>query len=251
MNWLDVVRLSNCMGKYVCIAWTAESAAGFVNQKFGCCVEMALQVRVPSQNHRMTEVGKDLWRPSCPTPAQGGPLWTGCSGPCPGNLRRSPERRLHSLSGKLVPVLWHSHSTEVFPDSQKEPHVPVCAHCLLPHTGHLLEEPDSIFSSASLQVFTTYSDELSVLLLAEQSQLSQKSCCSPLTVMVALCWTLPSMSKSLLHWGGLKLDTGLRVGVQLQYPRHAVTLVTVFMPNMQGQYTYLSPLQKEGICVML
>lgn len=58
-------------------------------------------------------------------------------------------------------------------------------------------------------------------------------------------------SKSLLHWWGLELDTRLQVVVQLQCPRQAVTLLTVFMLNTQRQYTYLSLLEKEGMLVML
>lgn len=61
---------------------------------------------------------------------------------------------------------------------------------------HLLEEPGSIFSAASFQIFTTYIDEFTPelsFLLADQFWLSQESCFSPLTIMVALCWTLPSI----------------------------------------------------------
>lgn len=39
------------------------------------------RVNLYSQNHRMVEVGNDLWRSPCPTPAQAGPPTTSFPGP--------------------------------------------------------------------------------------------------------------------------------------------------------------------------
>lgn len=46
-------------------------------------------------------------------PAQAGSSGAGCPGPRPGDFGRFPDRRLRNLSGQLVPLLCHLHSTEV------------------------------------------------------------------------------------------------------------------------------------------
>lgn len=68
-----------------------------------------------SQNQRLVEVGKDLWRPSDPPPlAQTEPPTVGCPGPCLGGLRKirkisrdptAPPRLVWSVN-----LLW-MHST--------------------------------------------------------------------------------------------------------------------------------------------
>lgn len=68
------------------------------------------------EQHNMVQFGTDLQKSSDTAPsAQAGNLSIGC----PGGFWKSPRRRLHSLSGHVVPMLSHPHSTEVLPGIQK------------------------------------------------------------------------------------------------------------------------------------
>jgi len=60
-----------------------------------------------SQNHRMAEAGRDLWRSADPTSAPSGTPRADCLGPCPSSFWRSPRRRFHSFSGQPLLVLQH------------------------------------------------------------------------------------------------------------------------------------------------
>lgn len=65
-----------------------------------------------TQNHRMVEVGRDLW---CNPPAQVEPPTASCPGPWQTGFECLQYGRLHGLSGKPVLVLSHSHNKTVFP----------------------------------------------------------------------------------------------------------------------------------------
>lgn len=56
------------------------------------------RVNLYSQNHRMVEVGNDLWRSPCPTPAQAGPPTTSFPGPDQLAFEYPQGERLHTLS---------------------------------------------------------------------------------------------------------------------------------------------------------
>ena len=62
----------------------------------------------------MVEVGRNLWRPSSPTPPQAESLRADCSGPCPSGSWSSLRRKLHSLSGQPMPVLHILHIKKCF-----------------------------------------------------------------------------------------------------------------------------------------
>ena len=106
-----------------------------------------------SQNHRMVEVGKDLWRSSGPTPCS--------SRATQSQLPRTMFRRYlniakegdHNLLQQPVPGLSHPHSEKVFPDVQAEPpvfqFVPIVSG---PVAGHHCKEPGSAFFTSSLHV---------------------------------------------------------------------------------------------------
>lgn len=103
--------------------------------------------------------------PPAPTSALAGLTRAQWSGPCPGYFWKSSRRRIYSLSGKPVPVLWHPHSTEV-PHAQREPHVfqflPVVSS---PGARHHLKEPGFIFHApAPLGLLDT--DEIPRLLFS-------------------------------------------------------------------------------------
>ena len=80
-----------------------------------------------SQNHRMVEVGGDLWRSFGPTPL----LKQGHQEPLAQNHVQMTFAyvqgwRLHNLPEQPVPVLGHPHNEKVFPDVQREPPVVQC-----------------------------------------------------------------------------------------------------------------------------
>jgi len=65
----------------------------------------------------MVEVGRDLWRSSCPKMLdQSSPPTAGCPEPCPNNFCVCPRRRLHNLSGHTIPALGHPYTEKVCPD---------------------------------------------------------------------------------------------------------------------------------------
>ena len=108
-----------------------------------------------SQNYRMLEVKRDLWRSS----GQHRLLKQDHLQPISqDHVQMAFEYlqgwRHHNFFGQPLPVLGHPHSSTVFPDVQKEPlvfqFVPV-ASCRL--IGHHWKEPGSIFFAPSLQVF--------------------------------------------------------------------------------------------------
>lgn len=68
------------------------------------------------EQHNMVQFGTDLQKSSDTAPsAQAGKPSIGC----PSSFWKSPRRRLHSLSGHVVPMLSHPHSKEVLPGIQK------------------------------------------------------------------------------------------------------------------------------------
>lgn len=77
-----------------------------------------------SQNHRTTEVQKELWRSPHPTPpAEAGPSRAGCPGPCPDVFQNLQGWRLYSLPGQPVPALGHPYNKQVYSYVQMEPPV--------------------------------------------------------------------------------------------------------------------------------
>jgi len=96
----------------------------------------------------------------------------------------------------------------VFSDIEKAPpvfqFVPIASG---PVTGHHWKQPGCILFAPSFRVFI-YADEIPPdpsLLQAEQSLLPQpfliqERCSGSFIILVALHWTLSSMSMSLLHW---------------------------------------------------
>ena len=61
---------------------------------------------IKSQNHRLVDARKDLWRSFRPTPrAKAGPSGAGCMGPCPDDFWISPRMETpQSLSVRPVPM---------------------------------------------------------------------------------------------------------------------------------------------------
>lgn len=83
--------------------------------------------------------------PPAPTSASAEPSRARWPGPHPSCFWKSSRRRIHSLSGEPVPVLWHPHSTEV-PHAQREPPVFQCVSTVsFPGAGYHLKEPGFIF----------------------------------------------------------------------------------------------------------
>ena len=69
-----------------------------------------------SQNHRMVEVGRDLWRSSGPTPVlKQGHLELVAQAHGQMAFEYLQGWRLHNLPGQPVPVFSHPHSEIVFP----------------------------------------------------------------------------------------------------------------------------------------
>jgi len=76
----------------------------------------------------MTEVGRDLWRSSCPTPLlKQKHLQQIAQDDVQLAFEYLQGRKLHNLPGQPVPVLSHSHIQAKPPVSW----APVCAHCFL------------------------------------------------------------------------------------------------------------------------
>lgn len=88
-----------------------------------------------------------------PIPAQAGSPEAGCPGPCPGDFCRLSSR---NLSGQAVPVLSHSHNTEVLPDGWKKPPMFQRPTASCSAFGHLWKEPGSVTFTSSLQAFIWY-----------------------------------------------------------------------------------------------
>jgi len=82
---------------------------------------LVLAVLLCSQNHRMAEAGRDLWRSFCPTPLlKQGHLELVAQD----NVRMAFEYLQGGrLFGQSVPVVSNSHSKIVFPDVQMGPSV--------------------------------------------------------------------------------------------------------------------------------
>ena len=97
-----------------------------------------LCVEISSQNHRMVEVGRDLWISSSPNPLlKQDHLEHVAQDHVQAGLEYPQRRRLHKLSGQPIQVLCHPHSRKVSPHVRMElplfQFVPV-ASC--PVTGH-------------------------------------------------------------------------------------------------------------------
>lgn len=91
-----------------------------------------------SQYHRMVEVGRDLWRSSCPALLlKQGHLEPVAQDHVQMAFEYLQGWRLDNFSGQPVPVLGHPYSEKVFPDVQTEPpvfqSVPITSG---PVTGH-------------------------------------------------------------------------------------------------------------------
>ena len=87
-------------------------------------------------------------------PVQAWPRRVSCPGPCLDSFWISSRRRIHNLSGQLVPVRGQPHSEKVFPDVQREPPLFQCVPGASgPVTGHHWKEPGSILFAPFLQVF--------------------------------------------------------------------------------------------------
>ena len=134
-----------------------ESARDFVPQsidegvlEYGCVFTLSTHEKLPrapcSQNHRMVEVERNLWRSSCATPL-----------PKQDHQEQVVHDRVqmafdhlqgwwhHNLSGEPVPVLSHSHSKNEFPDVQMRPPVFQFVPSVSgPITGHHWRKPSSI-----------------------------------------------------------------------------------------------------------
>ena len=77
-----------------------------------------------SQNHRLAEVGRDVWRSSGLTPLlKQGHLEMVAQDHAQMAFEYLQGWRLHNLTGQPVPVLSHPHGEKVFPDVQREPAV--------------------------------------------------------------------------------------------------------------------------------
>ena len=75
-------------------------------------------------NHRLVEVGQDLWTSSGPTPLlRQGHLEPVAQDRVQVAFEYLQGGRLHNLSGQPVPVLSHPHSKTVFSEVQREPSV--------------------------------------------------------------------------------------------------------------------------------
>ena len=127
------------------------------------------------QNHRIFEVGRDLWRSSCPTPL----LNQGRLEPVLVHVQMAFDclwgQRLHSLPGQPVLGLGHCHSAKVFPDVQREhsvlQFVSSASGCV---TGHHWKEPGSVLFVVSS--YQSYIDK--ILLNLFSSRLNSCSCLS-------------------------------------------------------------------------
>ncbi|XP_068785779.1 uncharacterized protein [Struthio camelus] len=169
------------------------------------------------QNHRMVEVGRDLWRSSSPNPLlKPGPLEHIAQDRVQAGFEYLQGRRLHYLSGQPAPVLCHPHSQEVFPHLHKELPVfqcaPVASH---PVTGHHGEETGLILSTPPLQILV-HIDQItsqSSLLQAEQAQLPQPFLIGEMLQSLNHLCSPPLDSSSAtfsLVLGSPELDTGLQ-----------------------------------------
>lgn len=153
-----------------------------------------------SQNHRVVEVGRDIWKSSGPAPCLGRDTKS--------HLPRSMSRQLISissqLSGQSVPVLPHLHSGKLLPDVQTKPpvfqFVPMASG---PVSGYHWKEPSLVLIATSLQVFMfrylcTFIRFPLCLYFSRLNSLSLLSLSSYLGCI--LCWTPSGTSTSLLYW---------------------------------------------------
>lgn len=120
------------------------------------------------QNHRMTEVWRDLWRSPGLTPAPAGTPRARCSGPGPGSLWKSPRRGLYSLWTACASALSYSQHRSATWYSKGISCFPICTCCLLSCHWAPLKNGQWGFGSApfstSLQVFI-WIDEIPLSLL--------------------------------------------------------------------------------------
>jgi len=107
-----------------------------------------------SQNHRMVEVGRVLWRSPCLTPLfKWGPLQTVGQDHVQMAFEYLQGGRLHHLSGQPVPVLSLPYSERsVSWCSDGTSYVSVFI-AFGPVTGHYWKEPGSIFFTPFLPIF--------------------------------------------------------------------------------------------------
>jgi len=157
----------------------------------------------------MTEVGKALWRSSAPASQ----IEHGCLDPVAQDhvqtaFQYLQGERLHNLSGQPVPGLSHPRSKEVLPDVQRNLPVPQfvpTASCTV--AKHHWKDLGSVLFALSCQVFIHIYKIPPSLLLPRVKNTDSLSlspferCSNPLIILVALHWTLSSMSISFLDWG--------------------------------------------------
>ena len=155
-----------------------------------------------SQNHRMVEVVRDLWRPSSPTTLlkqiHGEQHCTGCH----------PGRFWLSLrAGESTATLRHPQSTEIFLHVQMElPMFQLVPVAPFPVAGHHWKESDPILLTPILKMIIIICKIpcQSSLLQAEWAQLPGpfliREMLQSLLIFVTLHWTLSSSSSSSLKW---------------------------------------------------
>lgn len=104
----------------------------------------------------------------------------GSLGPHSGGFWRSPKKRPYAP----LPMLHHSHSSEVLPSVQREPSVLQFVPVSSDHgTGHHWEEPGSVFSVPSSQVFIYSKEILPSLFFTSSLTLSSCVRCFLVTVL--------------------------------------------------------------------
>lgn len=150
-----------------------------------------------SENHRIFEVGTDLWSPfGATSPAQGQPPRASC-----------PERFWMSLGMKTPQLLWEACTSAESLSQEKfsEGHscVAGCAHCLW--LCHWTQLKSSVLSSALSPEVLLHINKIPLFLLLPRlkgpcslSLSSLMRCWRPLITFDALFWT---MSMCVSHWG--------------------------------------------------
>jgi len=112
---------------------------------------------------------------------------------------------VHNLSGQPIPLLIYPHSEEVFPNVKMGPPVFQCVPTTsCPVTGHHWKGSGYIFCTPS-DIYVHWRDPPSLLFPTPNGPLflscsTYERCSSPLTVLVALQWSLSNMSISFLNW---------------------------------------------------
>ena len=153
----------------------------------------------------MVEIGRDLWRSSCPVPpAQAGLCEAGCPEPCLGGFWISPESNTpQPLWAACVSA--PSQSKSVSWCSEGTPLVSVCAHCLWYCHWAPLRRP-WLRRLCNLPQVSAHVDKIlsePCLLPGEQSQLPQP-------------FLIAEMCQSLHHLCGFSLDFLQYVHVSLE-----------------------------------